>query len=122
MGHKDLKQQKAGADDDAAVGDVEVGPAVVVDGDGKEVDHVGEYLEIDRPRLLAFTWSTRDDRAEPGRIIIEFTAREGGCDVKLTHVMGAAWSEYVDRAASSWAKMLDALERAIARDPGEPSH
>jgi uncharacterized protein YndB with AHSA1/START domain len=88
----------------------------VVERQGTQVDHVGEYLAIDRPRLLAFTWATRDSSADTSRVIIEITPGDSGCDVKLTHVMGAQWSAFVDRAAGSWAKMLDALERAIATE------
>jgi uncharacterized protein YndB with AHSA1/START domain len=85
----------------------------VVDRNGTEVDHVGEYLEIDRPRRLAFTWATRDTLPEVSRVIIEITARDLGCEVKLTHAMGAKWSAFVDKAAAAWTKMLDALERAL---------
>jgi uncharacterized protein YndB with AHSA1/START domain len=88
----------------------------VVNRNGTEVDHVGEYLEIERPRLLAFTWATRDTLADMSRVIIEITPRDEGCEVKLTHVMGARWSEFVDRAAGAWSKMLDALERVIGED------
>jgi uncharacterized protein YndB with AHSA1/START domain len=86
----------------------------VVNRQGQDIDHVGEYLEIDRPHLLAFTWGTRDSLPETSRVIVEIMPRESGCEVKLTHVMGAGWSAYVDRAADSWSKMLDALERALA--------
>lgn len=88
----------------------------VVERGGAEIDHVGEYLAIDRPRLLVFTWATRDSLPATSRVIFEITPRDAGCDVKLTHVMGAEWSAFVDRAAQSWTKMLDALERAIAQD------
>lgn len=88
----------------------------VVRRNGTEIDHVGEYLAIDRPRLLAFTWATRDQLPDTSRVIIEITPRDDGCDVKLTHVMGAQWSAFVDRAASAWSKMLDVLERIIVQD------
>src|SRR5688572_6176356 len=29
--------------------------------DGTEIDHVGEYVAIDRPRRLAFTWAVRGE-------------------------------------------------------------
>lgn len=92
----------------------------VVERQGKEVDHVGEYLAIDRPRLLVFTWATRDTLPDTSRVIIEITPSDDGCDVKLTHVMGSQWSDFVDRAASAWSKMLDALERVIREDPASP--
>ena len=42
VGAEDFEQQEAGADDDAGVGDVEVGPVVVDDVDFEEVDDVVE--------------------------------------------------------------------------------
>jgi len=88
----------------------------VVNRAGAEIDHVGEYLHIDRPRLLVFTWALRESLPEKSRVVIEVTPRAQGCEVKLTQVMGAHWSADVDRTASAWSRMLDALERAIARE------
>lgn len=88
----------------------------VVERQGVEIDHVGEYLAIDRPQLLAFTWATRDSLPDTSRVTVEITPLEHGCDVKLTHAMGANWSAFVDKAANAWSKMLDALERAIAQE------
>jgi uncharacterized protein YndB with AHSA1/START domain len=90
----------------------------VVNRQGTEVDHVGEYLALDRPQLLVFTWATRDRLPETSRVIVEITPREPGCEVKLTHVMGAGWSAQVDGAASAWSKRLDALEEAITQEGG----
>ena len=50
----------------------------VVNRQGTEIDHVGEYREIDRPRLLVFTWATRDRLSEASRVIIEITPRDQG--------------------------------------------
>jgi len=86
----------------------------VINRHGTEIDHLGEYLAIDRPQLLAFTWATRDRLQNAARVIIEIAPRGSGCEVKLTHVMGAHWSAQVDEAAAAWSKMLDALEQVIA--------
>jgi uncharacterized protein YndB with AHSA1/START domain len=83
----------------------------VVDRQGTEVDHVGEYLEIERPHLLVFSWATRDRLPETSRVIVEIMPLGQGCDVKLTHVMEAEWAAYVDKATGAWTKMLTALER-----------
>lgn len=85
----------------------------VVDRQGNEVDHVGEYLEIDRPRLLVFTWGTRDTLPETSRVIVEIAPTADGCEVRVTHVMAAKWADFADRAAGSWRKMLDALAVAL---------
>lgn len=81
----------------------------VVDRSGVQIDHVGEYLEVERPRLLVFTWATRDSLPETSRVIIEITPLDGACELTLTHVMGPGGAPFVDRAAGSWRKMLDVL-------------
>lgn len=85
----------------------------VVDRQGTEVEHVGEYLELDRPRLLVFTWGTRDTLPDTSRVVVEIVPRDGGCELTLTHVMGAEWTDYVDRANGAWHRMLDALGTAL---------
>lgn len=85
----------------------------VVDRAGVEIDHVGEYLEIERPRLLVFTWATRDSLPETSRVIIELTPLDPGCELTLTHVMAPSWSAFADRATGSWRKMLEALARVL---------
>ncbi len=83
----------------------------VVNRQGAEVDHVGEYLEIDRPRLLVFTWAIRENLPDMSRVVVEITPLDRGCEVKVTHVMNPKWADFADKAAGSWAKMLTALER-----------
>ena len=59
----------------------------VVRRQGAEIDHVGEYLEIDRPTRLVFTWGTADNLPETSRVTIEIAPRDGGCELTLTHDM-----------------------------------
>jgi uncharacterized protein YndB with AHSA1/START domain len=86
----------------------------VVDRQGTQVEHVGEYLELDRPRLLVFTWATRDTRPDTSRVVVEIVSCEGGCELTLTHVMGAARAAFAQRANDAWRKMLEALAAALA--------
>jgi len=80
--------------------------------DGDDVTHTGEYLEIDRPRRLVFTFSA--DGSEPDRVAIDITPLEtGGCEVTLAHEMNPQWAEYADRSAQGWSGILDGLAVAI---------
>ncbi len=88
----------------------------VVNRSGAEIEHLGEYREIDRPGLLVFAWAVRERRSDTSRVIIEITSCDQGCELKLTHVMGAHWSSCVDLAAGAWSRKLDALESAIAEE------
>jgi uncharacterized protein YndB with AHSA1/START domain len=85
----------------------------VVERHGDEVDHVGEYLQIERPRRLVFTWATRDSLPEASRVIVEILPLDEGCQLRLTHEMGDDWAEYIEPAAGSWSKMLDVLDIAL---------
>ena len=81
----------------------------VVNRQGVEIDHVGEYLELDRPRLIVFTWATRDTLPDTSRVIVEILPLDDGCELTLTHVMGAQWAAFTGKAAGSWRKMLETL-------------
>ena len=81
-----------------------------VERNGELIDHVGQYLQIERPQRLAFTWAIKDDSGDtPSEVHIEITATGSGCVLTLTHRMDAKWSEYADRTRDAWTTMLDAL-------------
>ena len=74
-----------------------------------EVDHVGKYLELDRPGLLVFTWTTRDSLPDTCRVIVEILPCIGGCGLTVTHVTSANGAAFTDQATGSWRKLLRAL-------------
>jgi uncharacterized protein YndB with AHSA1/START domain len=80
---------------------------------GQEIDHVGEYLEIDRPRRLAFTWGVRQDPPELSRLDVEILPRESGAELGLTHHLHPSWAHFVSRAEESWARMLGRLAATL---------
>lgn len=85
----------------------------LVERGGSDIDHVGEYLALERPHRLVFTWSTRDSLPEMSRVKVEITPLDGECVLVLTHEMGPDWAAYVDRSAAAWGKMLDALSSLL---------
>ena len=76
---------------------------------GQEIDHVGEYLEIERPRRLVFTWGIRAHLPETSRVVIDITPLESGCAVTVTHEMDPKWAEFAPRVEQGWTTMLAAL-------------
>jgi uncharacterized protein YndB with AHSA1/START domain len=48
-------------------------------------DHWGEYLEIDRPSRLSFTWISKATSNLPTIVTIELRDVEGGTELTLTH-------------------------------------
>ena len=83
----------------------------VVRRQGEEFDHVGEYLEIDRPRRLVFTWGIA--QGDSSRVIIDIVSRKTGCELTLTHELHPDWADYASRTQAGWTKMLDALAATL---------
>ena len=48
-------------------------------------EHWGEYLVIDPPQLLSFTWISAATDRLPTVVTIEFHERDGGTEIVLTH-------------------------------------
>lgn len=83
----------------------------VVRRQGNEIDHIGRYLEIDRPRRLVFTWAVAPDAEDASRVTIEIVPLGAGCELTLTHEMQPQWADYADRVREGWTKMLGALAK-----------
>jgi uncharacterized protein YndB with AHSA1/START domain len=79
---------------------------------GADAQHTGEYLEIDRPRRLVFTWRT-PPATSASRIIIEIQPMTDGCELTLTHEMEPEWESFIGRAEEAWRKMVDAIARLL---------
>jgi uncharacterized protein YndB with AHSA1/START domain len=76
-----------------------------------EVLHTGEYLEIDRPRRLVFTFGVPAYAPGLTRVEIEITPTAAGCDVRLTQCdTPEAW---VEQSTEGWSMILSALEAAL---------
>ncbi len=79
---------------------------------GQEIDHVGAYLEIDRPRRLVFTWSTADSLPDTSRVTIDIVPAKStstGTTLTLVHEISQQWADYADRVEAGWTKMIGAL-------------
>jgi uncharacterized protein YndB with AHSA1/START domain len=95
---------------------VEIDPRVggrftIIERRGADVaEHFGEYVEIDRPRRLAFDfWTSFSD--ERTRITVEIAADGGGSLLTLTHE--GVWTDYEDQTRQGWTIILDGLTRAM---------
>jgi uncharacterized protein YndB with AHSA1/START domain len=74
------------------------------------IDHIGTFLELDRPRRIVFTWAIAgqgDD--DPSVVAIDITPTAEGCTVRLVHEMAPEWADFVDRSRGAWEKMLGVL-------------
>lgn len=81
--------------------------------DGQELDHRGEYLEIDRPRRLVFTWGIPSLSPASDKVTLEVMPSAGGCQVTLTHELPTQWIAFQARCAANWGAMLDAVQAMV---------
>jgi uncharacterized protein YndB with AHSA1/START domain len=79
--------------------------------DGVDVEHVGTYLEIDRPHRLAFEFGVPQYSAEFTRVVIDLTASGAGCELTLTH--HGVLAEFAERTRQGWTGILEGLARTL---------
>jgi uncharacterized protein YndB with AHSA1/START domain len=93
---------------DARVG----GKFSIVRLDGEEVDHVGEYLEIGRPRRLVFTFGVPKFSPEMTRVLIDIRPLDAGCELTLTNENVLA--DYGERNKQGWSMILAGLDESLS--------
>ncbi len=86
--------------------------------DGEEdVEHVGTYLEIDRPHRLVFTFGVPKFSAQMTRVSVDLKPLPTGCELTLTHE--GVLPEWLDRGREGWGRILDGLSAHLAKEAAE---
>jgi len=80
---------------------------------GEDIEHVGEYFEIDRPRRLVFTFMVPKFSQVATRVTIEIVPAGTGCDLTLSHE--GVLPEWQSRTESGWATLLGSLAGVVER-------
>ena len=81
--------------------------------DGEDVEHVGAYLEIDRPRRLVFSFAVPKYSKLFTRVSIDLTPVPAGCELMLTHE--GVLPDYIERTQQGWGTLLDGLARTLSQ-------
>jgi len=76
-----------------------------------DVEHVGTYLEIDRPRRLVFEFCVPKYERQLTRITLDIEPASDGSLLTLTHE--GVFEDYVTRTEHGWGMILDALGKAL---------
>ena len=84
---------------------------IVENRDGSDVEHIGEYLEIDRPRRLVFTLKVPKYSQESTKVTVEIRALNSGCELTLTHE--GVLPDYTARTTSGWNMILEHLAASL---------
>jgi len=78
---------------------------------GEDVEHCGEYLELNRPHRLVFSFSVPKYSDQSSTVTVDIVAQGSGCQVTLRH--DGVLPEYLDGTEAAWARILDTLARTI---------
>jgi uncharacterized protein YndB with AHSA1/START domain len=82
--------------------------------EGEDVEHVGTYLEIDRPRRLVFTFAVPKYSKVVTRVSIDLKPLATGCELTLTH--DGVLPEWLERSREGWSKIVGALAADLAKE------
>ncbi len=80
--------------------------------DGEDVEHVGKYLEIDRPRRLVFSFAVPKYSSQSTRVNIDIAPLPDGCEITLIHE--GVLPDYATRTEAGWNGILDALDSRLS--------
>lgn len=75
------------------------------------VDHVGEYLILDRPRHMRFTFGIADLADSESVVDIQIEPLETGCNVTLTTTLPSEWAHYAERTEQGWKTLIEGIDR-----------
>lgn len=80
-------------------------------------EHTGEYLVIERPRRLVFTFGIPAASKDAARVEVDIGPLGTGCELTLTQTMGAEWAEYRDRTEGGWTHIVEGLATSLGDKP-----
>jgi len=95
--------------------DLRVGGAyrIVMRDEDDDYDHHGEYVEVERPRRLAFTWISPATKGETTLVTIELEPDGDGTALTLTHAR-LPGDEAAARHRGGWSNVLESLAKHVA--------
>jgi uncharacterized protein YndB with AHSA1/START domain len=78
---------------------------------GVDVEHMGEYLAIERPRRLAFTFAVPQFSPEHTRVTVDVAPAGDGSELTLTHE--GVLAGYEERTEQGWHGILGGLAATL---------
>ncbi len=77
--------------------------------------HSGRFVELDRPRRLAFDFAT-DAESDPTRVEVAIEPEGNGCELVLAHEIPPEWAAWAERTREGWARILAGLSSQLGED------
>jgi uncharacterized protein YndB with AHSA1/START domain len=90
---------------------------IVMKSPAGEYDHTGEYLVIEPPSKLVFTWFSKSTGNRPTLVTVELLARGDQCELVLTHER-LPHPDEVRRHERGWGQIIDRLAGHLQQTVG----
>lgn len=96
--------------------DVRVGGKFHIDmiGEGKTYPHDGEYLRLDRPRVIEFTWISPGTQQQRTVVTVELRPAGDETELTLTH-KAMPTKDAADQHEKGWTQIVDHLADILAK-------
>ena len=78
-----------------------------------DIEHVGEYLVIERPTRLVFTFAVPKFSALYDRVTVAIRPVDGGCELSLTNELDVENEEWREQTIEGWTMILNSLAREL---------
>ena len=85
---------------------------IVMSSADKDWEHRGEYLEVDRPRRLVFTWHTPSTDFQESLVTVSLSAEGGKTRLRLVHERLPA--DMVEPHRKGWTQLFVKLDALLA--------
>jgi uncharacterized protein YndB with AHSA1/START domain len=89
------------------------GPSPEPPNEVMDIEHTGEYLVIDRPRRLEFTFGVPKFSDEMTTVSIGIAPVHEGCELTLTN--DGVPKEWAERTEQGWRMLLDRLADTVSK-------
>lgn len=87
--------------------------------DGEDVEHVGTYIEVERPRRLAFTFGVPKYSSALSRVDVSVVPTDAGVDVTVRALdVPLEWREQTEQG---WRDLLGSLAVVLIKADKRPS-
>jgi uncharacterized protein YndB with AHSA1/START domain len=86
--------------------------------DGEDVEHIGTYLQLERPNRIVFRYTVPKYGADASTVTIDIAALAHGCQLTLSHELAAGREAMKPRVTEGWQSILElAAECVVEQAP-----
>lgn len=78
-----------------------------------EAAHYGEYVELERPKRIAFKFAMAPNSPDADLVSIDIHTLKQGTEVVLTHEISAEYAHLKEQVQDGWDGILDGLGEAL---------